>query len=442
MNKLKVCKFGGSSLSDGKQFAKVKEIIEADSDRAVVVVSAPGRRFSKDTKVTDLLYLSHAHLKYDVPFVNVIDMIKDRYVAIKDECGLAIDIAAEIDDTFAHVSKKTSVDFIASRGEYFNARLMAEYLGFKFVDATEWMCFKYDGSVDHAKSARKLKEIVDAYEHIVTPGFYGVLPNNEVKVFSRGGSDITGAIAAASIDAEMYENWTDVSGILMTDPRIVDNPRSIPDVTYAELREMSYMGASVLHEDTVFPVRKKDIPVNIRNTNDPSHPGTIIREKFDDCKDAEADRFITGITGVKDFSIINIYKSHLENKVGLLRKVLGLCEKFGITVENIPGGVDCFSLVVPTKELKPIQYDFLNALREDCNLDDAFVTDGISLIAIVSRQMAYKTGMSGRIFGALGEHGVNIRTIEQSSDEISILVGVYTEDFNKAIRVLYDSFAK
>ena len=240
----------------------------------------------------------------------------------------------------------------------------------------------------------------------------------------------------------MYENWTDVSGILMTDPRIVDNPHSIPRVTYAELREMSYMGASVLHEDTVFPVRNKDIPVNIRNTNLPEAPGTIIRERFEENNDIENKRFITGITGVKDFSIVNIYKSHLENKIALLRKVLGICEKFGISVENIPGGVDCFSLVVPTRELKPVKYDFLSALREECTLDDAYVTDGISLIAIVGRQMAYRTGISGKIFAALGENGINIRTIEQSSDEISILVGVYTEDFNKAIRVLYDSFAR
>ncbi len=439
---MKVCKFGGSSLSDGRQFAKVKDIIESDSDRSIVVVSAPGRRFSKDTKVTDLLYLSHAHLKYDVPFDNVVDMIKERYAAIRNECNLSLDVEAEIDKMFEGVSKKTSVDYIASRGEYLNALLMAEYLGFRFVDATEWMTFKYDGSVDFARTEEKLRDIVGIYGHIVTPGFYGSLPSGEVKVFSRGGSDITGAIAAASIDAEMYENWTDVSGILMTDPRIVDKPHSIPRVTYAELREMSYMGASVLHEDTVFPVRNKDIPVNIRNTNDPDAPGTIIREKFDEDTEIENERFITGITGVKDFSIVNIYKSHLENKIGLLRKVLGLCEKFGISVENIPGGVDCFSLVVPTREIKPVKYDFLSALREECTLDDVSVTDGISLVAIVGRQMAYRTGISGRIFAALGKNGINIRTIEQSSDEISILVGVYTEDFNKSVQVLYDSFAK
>lgn len=436
---MKVCKFGGSSVSDSNQFAKVKSIIQADSERSVVVVSAPGRRFNKDTKVTDLLYLSHAHLKYDVPFDNVIEMIKERYAAIKEGCDLEVDIEAKIDDIFADVNKNTSVDYIASRGEYLNAILMAEYLDFRFVDATEWMTFKYDGSVDYAKTEEKLKEIVGVYGHIVTPGFYGVLPSSEVKVFSRGGSDLTGAIAAASIDADIYENWTDVSGILMTDPRIVKNPRSIPEVTYAELREMSYMGASVLHEDTVFPVRNKDIPVNIRNTNDPDAPGTIIREKFED--DDKDGHIITGITGIKDFSIVNIYKNHLENKVGLLKKILNICERFNISIENIPSGVDCFSLVVPSKELKPVKYEFISALTEECRLDDASITEGISLIAIVGRQMAYRTGISGRIFSSLGENKINIRTIEQSSDEISILVGVFSEDFNRAIQVLYDKFA-
>lgn len=439
---MKVCKFGGSSVSDSNQFAKVRSIIQSDPTRSVVVVSAPGRRFAKDTKVTDLLYLSHAHLKYDVPFDNVIDMIKERYAAIKEGCNLEVDIEQKIDEIFARVDKNTSVDYIASRGEYLNAILMAEYLDFRFVDATEWMTFKYDGSVDYAKTESRLKEIVGVYGHIVTPGFYGVLPSSEVKVFSRGGSDLTGAIAAASIDAEMYENWTDVSGILMTDPRIVKNPHSIPEVTYAELREMSYMGASVLHEDTVFPVRNKDIPVNIRNTNDPVAPGTIIREKFEDSSDSTNDHIITGITGIKDFSIVNIYKNHLENKVGLLKKILSICERFNISVENIPSGVDCFSLVVPTKELKPVKYDFTAALTEECRLDDASITDGISLIAIVGRQMAYRTGISGKIFSALGENKINIRTIEQSSDEISILVGVFTEDFNRAIQVLYDRFAR
>ncbi len=439
---LKVCKFGGSSLSDGSQFAKVKEIVEADADRRMVIVSAPGRRFSKDTKVTDLLYLCHAHLKYDVPFDNVVDMIKERYQAIVDECQLSINLDAEFEDIFGDVRKGTRPDYLASRGEYLNAKLMAEYLGFKFVDATEWMFFKHDGTVDYEKTEVALKELFDVYGKVVSPGFYGIAPGDKIKVFSRGGSDITGAIAAASLDADIYENWTDVSGILMVDPRIVENPSPIARVTYAELRELSYMGASVLHEDTVFPVRKKDIPVNIRNTNAPSDPGTIIREHFDEESAEENARFITGITGKKDFSIITIHKANMISKVSMLRKVLNICESFKVEVETISNGVDCFSLVVPSESINGKQFEFISQIKEDCKLEDVSLTEGISLIAIVGRQMAYRAGISGKIFATLGANHINIRTIEQGSDEICIMVGVYTEDFEKGIQVLYDSFAR
>lgn len=437
---MKVCKFGGSSLSDGAQFNKVKGIIEADPSRSVVVVSAPGRRFKEDTKITDLLYLALAHLKYDVPYDNIKAMICERYSEIAKDCNLDVDIASELDEIFSKIDKRTSEDFLASRGEYLNAKLMASHLGFKFVDSIEWMTFKYDGKVDYEETERKLKELVDVYGKIVTPGFYGSMPNGDIKVFSRGGSDITGAIAAASLDADMYENWTDVSGILMVDPRIVKNPSTIEKLTYAELREMSYMGASVLHESTVFPVRKKDIPVNIRNTNDPSNAGTIIRESFDD--ESDDSRFITGISGVKNFDVVNIYKSNMESKVSLLLKVLKVCEKFEIYVENIPSGVDCFSLVVPQSSIDTKRYEFVSALKEVCGDSTISITEGISLLAIVGRQMAYKEGISGKIFSTLGSNHVNIRTIEQSSDEISILVGVETADFETAIRVLYESFAK
>lgn len=439
---LKVCKFGGSSLSDGSQFAKVKSIVEADADRKMVIVSAPGRRFSKDTKITDLLYLCHAHLKYDVPFDNVVDMIKERYQAIVSECDLKLDLDAEFDEIFGGVKKGTSPDYLASRGEYLNAKLMAEYLGYKFVDASDWMCFKYDGTVDFDKTEDKLKEIFNVYEKVVSPGFYGIMPDERIRVFSRGGSDISGAIAAASLDADVYENWTDVSGILMVDPRIVKDPKSIARVTYSELRELSYMGASVLHEDTVFPVRRKDIPVNIRNTNAPEDAGTIIRESFDEASDEENARFITGITGKKDFSIITVHKSNIGNKVPLLRKVFAVCEQFKVPVESINNGVDCFSLVVPSDSVRGKQYDFISAIKESSSHMDVEITDGISLIAIVGRQMAYRTGISGKIFAALGANDINIRTIEQGSDEICIMVGVYTEDFEKGIQVLYDSFAR
>ena len=440
---LKVIKFGGSSLSDSSQFAKVKNIVESDDSREVVVVSAPGKRDSSDNKITDLLYLIHAHIRYGVSYENVLGMVRDRFLGIKTGCGLSTDIGKIIDETFAGVDKKTSVDFIVSRGECFNAMLMAEYLGYRFVDAADWLCFEYSGKVNAEKSEKKLRELKSIYGRIVTPGFYGALPNGDIHVFSRGGSDITGALAASYLDADVYENWTDVSGILMVDPRIVKNPKTIARVTYDELRELSYMGASVLHEDTVFPVRIKDIPVNIRNTNEPDDPGTIIREHFDDELEEETERFITGIAGKRNFSIINIYKSRIgEEKLGLLRQVLEVFARYNIPVEQIPSGVDSFSVVFPTESMKSRKHELIHELSELESIDDCTLTEGISLIAIVGRQMAYRTGISGKIFRTLGENKINIRTIEQGADEINIMVGVYDEDFEKAIRLLYESFAK
>ncbi len=440
---LKVLKFGGSSLADSSQFAKVKKIVESDSSREVVIVSAPGKRCKEDNKITDLLYLIHAHIKYGVAYDGVLAMIKERYKEIKEGCGLEIDIESVIDDTFAKVDKKTSVDFLASRGEYFSARLMAEYLGYQFVDAADWLCFDYNGKVKTEKSEEKLREIKSIYGRIVTPGFYGVMANGDIKVFPRGGSDITGALAAGYLGADVYENWTDVSGILLVDPRIVKDPKTIARVTYDELRELSYMGASVLHEDTVFPVRVRDIPVNIRNTNAPDDPGTIIGEKFEDELEEETERFITGIAGKRNFSIINIYKSRIgEEKLGLLRQVLEVFARYDIPVEQIPSGVDSFSVVFPTESMRSRKHELMHELSELESIDNCALTEGISLIAIVGRQMAYRTGISGKIFRTLGENKINIRTIEQGADEINIMVGVYDEDFEKAIRLLYESFAK
>ena len=397
----KVLKFGGSSLADSSQFAKVKGIVESEASREAVIVSAPGKRKSGDSKITDLLYLVHAHIKYGVSYDHILDMIKERYVEIKNNCGLTTDIEKIIDDTFAGIDK-----------------------------------------VDNKKSEAKLREYKEIYERIVTPGFYGAYPSGEIRVFPRGGSDITGALAASFLGADIYENWTDVSGILMVDPRIVKNPKTIARVTYDELRELSYMGASVLHEDTVFPVRIKDIPVNIRNTNAPDDPGTIIGEKFDDELKEEHERFITGIAGKKDYSIINIYKTRIgENKISLLRQVLEIFDRYEIPVEQVPSGVDSFSVVFPSDSIKTRKYDLMHELQENESIDSCELTEGISLIAIVGRQMAYRTGISGRIFKVLGEEKINIRTIEQGADEINIMIGVYTEDFEKTIRVLYESFA-
>ena len=440
---LKVLKFGGSSLADSSQFAKVKKIVEYDDSREVVVVSAPGKRHGDDNKITDLLYLIHAHIRYGVSYENVMGMIRERYREIAEGCGLTIDTDELITKAFEGVNKSTSVAYIVSRGEYLSAKLMAEYLGYTFVDADDWMYFDYSGKVNSEKTENKLRELKGIYGKIVTPGFYGVYPNGEIQTFPRGGSDITGAIAAACLDADVYENWTDVSGILMTDPRIVDDPKTIARVTYDELRELSYMGASVLHEDTVFPVRLKDIPVNIRNTNDPTAPGTIIRENFDDELEEETERFITGIAGKRNFSLISVYKSRIgEDKLSLLRKVLEVFDRYDIPVEQIPSGVDSFSVVFPSDSIRTSKHELMHELAAFDDIDNCALTEGISLIAIVGRQMAYRTGISGKIFRTLGEHQINIRTIEQGADEINIMVGVFNEDFEKAIRVLYDSFAR
>ena len=440
---LKVLKFGGSSLADSSQFSKVKAIVESDSSREVVIVSAPGKRDSDDNKITDLLYLMHAHIRYGVSHDGVLSMIKKRYAEIRKGCGLSTDIESIISESFAGLNKKTSVDYIASRGEYFSAILMAEYLGYEFVDAADWLCFEYNGKVNAEKSEEKLRELKNKYGKIVTPGFYGALPDGSIRVFPRGGSDITGALAAAYLGADVYENWTDVSGILMVDPRIVENPKTIARVTYDELRELSYMGASVLHEDTVFPVRIKDIPVNIRNTNAPDDPGTIIGEHFDDELKEETERFITGIAGKRNFSIISIYKSRIgEEKLGLLREVLEVFARYEIPVEQVPSGVDSFSVVFPSGSIGGRMHELMQELKDFESIDNVSLTEGVSLIAIVGRQMAYRVGISGKIFKTLGENKINIRTIEQCADEINIMVGVYDEDFDRAIRVLYESFAK
>ncbi|MBR2675136.1 MAG: aspartate kinase [Mogibacterium sp.] len=440
---MKVLKFGGSSLASSEQFAKVKDIVMSDDSREAVIVSAPGKRNAADNKITDLLYLLHAHIQYGVSHEGVMGMIKDRFVGIRTDLGLKTDIEKIIDETFEKVSKKTTADFIASRGEYFCALLMAEYLGYEFVDATEWVEFDYKGKVKTKKSEEKLRALKKKYGRIVTPGFYGAYKSGDIKVFPRGGSDITGALAAAYLGAEIYENWTDVSGILMVDPKIVPDSKAIARITYDELRELSYMGASVLHEDTVFPVRLKDIPVNIRNTNDPEAAGTIIAEEFDDELSEEHERFITGIAGKKNYSVINVYKSRIgEGKIKLMREVLQLFDTYGIPVEQVPSGTDSFSLVFPTESLGSRQHELMHELEENDSIDRCGISEGVSLISIVGRQMAYRTGISGRVFKTLGDNKINIRTIEQGPDEINIMVGVYNEDFEKAIRLLYESFAK
>ena len=434
---LKVLKFGGSSLASGETFEKVKNIVEADSSRSIVIVSAPGKRHSKDMKVTDLLYLCQAHIKYNANFDHLFEEIKGRYQAIYDYCGLTQDLDSEFAQIKEKLNKKTSVDYIVSRGEYLNAKLMAEYLGYTFVDSTEWLYFNFNGKVDFEKSYAALSAIIEKTNRVVIPGFYGVTPDGAVKTFSRGGSDITGAIAAAAVNADMYENWTDVSGIMTADPRIVENPRPIENVTFAELRELSYMGAEVLHEETVFPVRQKNIPLYIKNTNDMNARGTLIMESFDEEDDASAS-FITGISGKKNYSIITIAKNRMNDEIGYVRRALEVFERFQIPIEHIPSSIDSFSVVVASTHIENRMHELISALNAAVAPDTINIANEISLIAIVGRKLQSNIGIAGKIFTALGENEINIRMIEQGADEINIIIGVDDINFKKTIRVLYN----
>ena len=438
---LKVVKFGGSSCADASQFAKVKAIVQSDPARRVVVVSAPGKRFKDDHKITDLLYLCAAHIKYGVACDDIFSIIRGRYTDIARGCRLDLDLDAEFDALWQKMQEGVSKDELASRGEYFSAKLMAAYLGFDFLDAALWVKFRFDGSVDQSASYEALRQAAEG-RGVVIPGFYGVMPDGHIRTFSRGGSDITGALAAAALDADVYENWTDVSGILMADPRIVKDPAPIRRVTYNELRELSYVGAQVLHEGAVYPVREKHIPLNIRNTNEPDHPGTMIMEKVDEDDADEGDTFITGIAGKKGFSIITIAKTSLSSEHGILLKIMEVLEKHEINVEFILSGIDTVSLMVSAAEVSKQLYEVLGELQKVLKPNSITVAEHIAIVAAVGRRMAYRLGTSGKLFATLGDNGVNVRMITQGPDELNIIVGVAEKDFEQAIRVLYDSFVK
>ena len=437
---MKVVKFGGSSMADAGQYRKIRDILQADPERKVVVVSAAGKRNKDDHKITDLLYLCHAHTQYGVDCSGIFEMISSRYLQIRDDLGIELDLETEFADFKRRIDKKElNADEIASRGEYFSAKLMAAYLGFQFIDSADWVKFNFDGTVDQDSTYEALQSQVVQGIGAVIPGFYGLMPDGHIRTFSRGGSDITGALAAAALDADVYENWTDVSGILMADPRLVDNPMAIPQVTYDELRELSYSGASVLHEDAIFPVREKNIPLNIRNTNDPEAPGTMIQESFQG--EYDSDRFITGITGKKDFTIISLSKRGMSNQVGVLHKVLTILVRHNLSVDYVPNGIDNVSIVLPTESIASSLYTILGEIQTEVEPDTLDVHDQIAIVAAVGRQMACRPGISGKLFAALGEAGINIRMINQGPDELNIIFGVDNRDFKAAIQVLYNSFA-
>jgi len=438
---LKVAKFGGSSMADAGQYAKVKAILDSDPSRSVVVVSAAGKRFEGDHKITDLLYLCYAHIQYGVDCEGVFSMIADRCRGICRDLRLGVDIENELALLRAELKPGVSQDWLVSRGEYLSALMLADYLDFDFLDSIRWLKFRFDGTVDKETSYAALAGLACGRK-VVIPGFYGVLPDGHIRVMTRGGSDITGAVLANLTDADVYENWTDVSGILMADPRIVDNPDTIPRITYAELRGLSYMGAQVLHEASIFPVREKHIPLNIRNTNDPGHPGTVIMEDFPDELPEDRKRLITGIAGRRDFTIITVAKTGMSSAVGILKQILEVFEKHGVCVEYTPSGIDSVSLVVSTAKTANCIYSLVGDIQKAVQPDSIDLTDRISVVAAVGRKMAYQPGSSGALFAALGKNGINVRMISQGPEELNIIVGVNNDDFEKTIRVIYDSFVK
>lgn len=435
--KIKVVKFGGSSLADANQFEKVGAIIRADESRRYVVPSAPGRRFSNDTKVTDMLYACYDLAEQGVDFSQALQNIKDRYDAIIRGLGIRdFSLDEEFRVIHENFSNKIGRDYAASRGEYLNGKVMSAYLGFPFVDAAEVVKFDEKGEFDAVLTDRTMGEKLRAMDYAVIPGFYGSKPDGSVKTFTRGGSDITGSIVAKAVHADLYENWTDVSGFLMADPRVIDNPVTISTITYREMRELSYMGATVLHEDAIFPLRKEGIPINVRNTNRPEDPGTMVVEST-----CSKPRYtITGIGGKKGFASITIEKAMMNAEIGFGRKVLQVIENEGMTFEHIPSGIDTFSVFVNQKEFEPHEQAIIAGLHRTVHPDLIELESDLALIAVVGRGMRRTRGTAGRIFSALAHAHVNVKMIDQGSSELNIIIGVENRDFETAIRAIYDIF--
>ena len=433
---IKVVKFGGSSLASAEQFAKVGKIIQADKERRYVVPSAPGKRNAKDTKVTDMLYACYALVEAEEDFRVPLMKIKDRYDTIINGLNLKLSLEEEFKKISENFKNKAGVDYAASRGEYLNGIIMANYLGYEFVDAAEVIFFKEDGTFDAEKTNKVLAKRLEKCERAVIPGFYGALPDGTIKTFSRGGSDITGSIVARAVHATCYENWTDVSGFLIADPRIIKDPQPIKTITYRELRELSYMGASVLHEDAVFPVRKAGIPINIRNTNAPEEKGTLIVEGT--CRKPKYT--ITGIAGKRGFASITIEKAMMNSEIGFCRKVLQVFEDNGVSIEHMPSGIDTMTIFVHKDAFEEKEQKILAGIHKAVNPDHIELESDLALIAIVGRGMKSTRGTAGRIFSALAHAHINVKMIDQGSSELNIIVGVRHDEFKHAIRALYDIF--
>ncbi len=434
---VKIVKFGGSSLADAAHFRQVAEIIKADPERRYVIPSAPGKRFSDDTKVTDLLYNCYNLVRKHENIDEAYSVICDRYNSIISELGLNFDITGELLYIKNAMLHRSGRDFAASRGEYLNGLILAKYLGFDFIDAENVVFFREDGSFDEETTDKALRAELAQHERAVIPGFYGIMPNGTIKTFSRGGSDITGSIVARAADAVLYENWTDVSGFMTADPRIVPNPKAIDTVTYRELRELSYMGATVLHDEAIFPVRVANIPINIRNTNEPDAPGTMIVES---AADFDRERIITGIAGRRGFSILTLESEKMNSKLGFGRRIMELFEDYEVNVEHMPTGIDTLSVVIQTAQIENCRERLTNSIQRRVKPSVMNIEDGVALIAVVGRGMVKSKGVAARVFGAVSDADINIKMIDQGSSELNIIIGVDEHDYEAAIRAIYNEF--
>ena len=435
---VKVCKFGGTSMADGNVIRNVKSIIDGDAERKFVVVSAPGKRYSDDIKVTDLLYKCHAELLSCGSCAESFAAVRARFSSIVKELGLNFDISAVLDETQARIECEQNEDFTASRGEYLSARIVAEVLGAKFVDAETVVFFKENGSLDGERSYRAIAAELSGVERAVLPGFYGKGVDGRVKTFSRGGSDISGAVVARAVNASVYENWTDVSGFLACDPRIVQSPKRIKRLSYKELRELSYMGANVLHSDSIFPVRRANIPIQIKNTFRPQDEGTAI---LPSSRYVPSGNLVTGIAGKKNFTVIFIEKSHMNSEVGFIRDVLSVLAAEGVSVEHIPSGIDTMSLVIDSNSLTDAKLNkIVEGIKETVAPDLIRIIDNIALIATVGHGMSSSVGTSARIFKAIADADINVKMIDQGSSEMNVITGVKNEDYEKCIRAIYAEF--
>ena len=436
---IKVVKFGGSSLADAEHFKQVAKIVKADPQRKYVIPSAPGKRFSEDTKVTDMLYTCYEMIRKNENIDSYFAKIADRYNSIIADLGLDFDISGALDYVKNAMLHHSGRDFAASRGEYLNGLILAKYLGFDFIDAENVIFFRDDGTFDQELTNTAMREELMKHKYAVIPGFYGITPNGTIKTFSRGGSDITGSIVARAAGADLYENWTDVSGFMMADPRIVKDPCIIDTITYRELRELSYMGASVLHDEAIFPVRYASIPINIKNTNRPEDRGTMI---VPSATDYDSKHVITGVAGLRGFSAITVEKDRMNAEVGFIRRVLEVFEENEVSIEHVPSGIDTLSVVLETKALDKVRDRLLTRIQRSARPDSISVEDELALIAVVGRGMVKAKGTSARVFDAISNAGINIKMIDQGSSELNIIVGVAEHDFEKALNAIYNEFVK